>query len=339
MKSVFPAIYSTLCPLALSEVISDDYILENVTCKLLVRGVGDTYLIQSSEDRFIFRLYRSSHRSLQAITDEVNLLRALNDANVSVSYPIPDRGGKYIQSFHVIEGERHGVLFSYAPGQSVKAMSESQLLSLGQEMGRFHNVSTNINLGQNRWVFNLDTTLFKPLIKLEGVFHENPEDYTWLKNVAKPVEDRLLKTDSSQFASGYCHFDFLPKNFHFDGDHVTFFDFDFMGYGWVINDMMSFWQHLMLDIYTGRMTKETAHHSYETFLDGYRSVRQITTQELKMVPFLSLGFWLFYMGFHTTHDQFYSFSQPAQLKSYTSLLRHLVDHYWNDNENNYCFSI
>jgi Ser/Thr protein kinase RdoA (MazF antagonist) len=76
------------------------------------------------------------------------------------------------------------------------------------------------------------------------------------------------------------------------------------------------------------MTQQAAHDSYRIFLDGYRLIRPVKEEELALVPYLSLGFWLFYMGFHTTHDQFSVFSQPVHLNFYTAFLKHIVENYW-----------
>lgn len=329
MKSTFPATYSTLCPIALSSLISARYSVGNVQCRFLVRGVGDTYLVESSESRFILRVYRSSHRSLLQIKEEVELLLTLKHANVSVSYPIPDISGEIILKLEAAEGERHAVLFSFAPGRAVKLLNENQLRAFGHEMARFHNVSSDIKLGKERWNFDLETTIFNPLEKLKSAFVTLPEEYIWLQEMAGQVEEKLSKLNISEFSRGYCHFDFLPKNFHFENNLVTFFDFDFMGYGWLMNDIMTFWQHLILDVYTGRITQKAANDAYSIFMDGYREYRSVSEQELAVVPYLSPGFWLFYMSFHTTHDQFYAFSQPSQLKSYIGFLRYIVETYWN----------
>ncbi|ULT23346.1 phosphotransferase [Sphingobacterium sp. E70] len=202
------------------------------------------------------------------------------------------------------------MLFSFARGQVVRSLNENQLRVLGNEMARFHHTSSTVSLGGERWTFDLETTVFKPLEKLRPVFKENAGEYSWLCEMAHRIEQKLSQIDPSVFSKGYCHFDFLPKNFHFENDSVTFFDFDFMGYGWLVNDIMTFWQHLILDVYTGRMTQQAAHDSYRIFLDGYRLIRPVEDEELALVPYLSLGFWLFYMGFHTSHDQFSVFSQP-----------------------------
>jgi Ser/Thr protein kinase RdoA (MazF antagonist) len=157
---------------------------------------------------------------------------------------------------------------------------------------------------------------------------EDPAGYAWIEQAAELVVKKLAQLDVSGFSTGYCHFDFLPKNFHFDGDSVTFFDFDFMGRGWLVNDIMTFRQHLTLDVHFGRMSQDAADRDYGLFLDAYRAVRPVSGKELEAVPYLALGFWLFYMHFHTTHDQFYPFIQPAHLKLRVGLMQQLMVKYW-----------
>jgi Ser/Thr protein kinase RdoA (MazF antagonist) len=329
MQPVFPAVYSTLSPSALASSIQQKYGLEGVQCQFIVRGVGDTYLIESGSNRSILRVYRSSHRNFKQIKAEVDLLMALKEAGVSVSYPIADLSGTTIQSLEAVEGTRHAVLFTYAPGHSVTRLNKNQLRNLGHQMARFHNVSSTIQLDDGRWNFDLETTLFKPLEMIKPAFADDQEGYKWLLMAAKQVEKRLADLDTSGFSAGYCHFDFLPKNFHFEGDAVTLFDFDFMGYGWLANDIMSFWQHLCLDVRFGRMTQDEADTSYQIFLEAYNEYRPLKEYELIAVPYLMLGFWLFYSGFHITHDQFYPYVQPAHLKPRLALIRYLMEKYWD----------
>lgn len=326
MKSIFPASYSTLCPDALASLISEKYGIFAVECRLLVRGVGDTYLVTAENDRFILRVYRSSHRSLAQISEEVKLLVSLKQAGVSVSYPISDINNQTIQHIEAIEGLRYAVLFTYASGTVIKQLSKTQLLNLGREMARFHNVSENSKKGDSRWEFDVKTTVLEPLkvINIPDI-----EDYNWLAETADRLQAVLSDFPTERFPKGYCHFDFLPKNFHFEEDKVTFFDFDFMGYGFLVNDVMTFWQHLALEVYTVRMKRTEADESYRIFLEGYRECRPISDEELALVPYLAPGFWLFYMGFHTTHDQFSVFTQAPHVKSYLGILKHIVNTYWN----------
>lgn len=328
MNLFFPASYSTLSPLALNTWINEQYGFENVRCELLLRGVGDTYKVESSAGRHILRVYRSGHRSLAQIKMEVDLLLVLRQAGVSVSYPIPAFSGEPVQTIAAAEGQRHAVLFSYAPGRSVSKMNEGQLRDLGHQMARFHTISSTFKSEDERWSFDQEGTLVRPLQRLKPYFLEDPAGYTWLQQAAEQVVQRLAQIDTSRFSSGYCHFDFLPKNFHFEGDAVTFFDFDFMGYGWLVNDIMTFWQHLSLDVHFGRTTKMAADEDFACFLKAYREYRPVSEEELEAVPYLSLGFWLFYMSFHTTHDQFFPFIQPDHLKLRLGLVQQLMKKNW-----------
>ena len=132
--------------------------------------------------------------------------------------------------------------------------------------------------------------------------------------------------DTTAFSSGYCHFDFLPKNFHFDEkDRLTFFDFDFFGKGWLIQDIMTFRQQLLLDRLTGRLTAEQFTAAYDQFISAYTAVRPLSDAEREAIPWLGLGFWMFYMGFHMTHDQLYTLVQPHVLQSRTAFIRKIVE--------------
>jgi Ser/Thr protein kinase RdoA (MazF antagonist) len=328
MSAIFPASYSTLSDLALASLVSERYGLPEVRCELLLRGVGDTYLVESAGVRFILRAYRSSHRSLPQIKAELELLLALKHARVPAAYPIADLTGGEIQAVEAAEGTRCLVLFNYAPGQPVPILHERQLRTLGHQMARFHAVSSTITLSDKRWTFDFETTLHRPIEMLKHAFREDPEGYAWVQQAARRAEQALNELGVSGFPTGYCHFDFLPKNFHFDGDSLIFFDFDFLGFGWLINDIMSFWQQLCLDVHFGRLKQGEADEAYAIFLEAYRLVRPLSEAELRAVPWLSLGWWLFYMGFHTTHDQFYPFVQPAHLKLRMGLVRQLMERYW-----------
>ncbi len=328
MPTIFPSTYSTLSAPALAVLITEKYGFGKVECRFMVRGVGDTYEVKSVDSRFILRIYRSTHRSYPEIEGEIELLLALKDAGVSVSYPIADAAGNCIQAIAAAEGIRHAVLFSYAHGIAVNILNEQQLCNLGYEMAKFHNVSSVISLTGKHRNFNLETTLFKPLQITEHAFAEYAEGFAWLLRAAKQVQHELSGINTSAFSTGYCHFDFLPKNFHFEGDNITLFDFDFFGYGWLVNDVMTFWQHLCLDVHVGRMTQQAADAAYDTFVNAYRKYRPLTEEELAAVPYLSLGFWVFYLGFYDTHDQFFPLLQPSPLKMRVTLIKQLMERYW-----------
>ena len=78
--------------------------------------------------------------------EEIRLLNLLKQANISISYPIKDNENNDIQSLNAPEGERFGVLFSYANGQKQHILSIETHFKIGELMGRFHNATNNLTL-------------------------------------------------------------------------------------------------------------------------------------------------------------------------------------------------
>ena len=325
MTPIFPTSYSTLAAAPLGTLISTRYGWNKSQCQLLLRGVSDTYSVFTSSGNFVLRIYRAGHRSLSQIHAEVELLIVLKNSDVSVSHPVADRDGHYIFTVDAAEGTRHGVVFTHAPGKVYSSPTHSQLKLLGHEMAKFHAVSTTIHLRDQRWNFDPETTLVKPLLDIKEYFWTSPEEYAWLQNAAEDATQKISQLDLTPFTSGYCHFDFFPKNFHFEGDQsITFFDFDFFGYGWVVNDIMTFHQHLCFEVEIGRMSEDISEQMFKIFIDAYREIRPLSQEELSAIPLLSLGFWMFYFGFYTTHDQFLPLLRNPHLTARVNLIRQIT---------------
>jgi Ser/Thr protein kinase RdoA (MazF antagonist) len=326
--SIFPTTYSTLSASALSAYLAKTFKWTSAHCELLLRGVGDTYVVKTVDKQFILRIYRHSIRSYEQVVAEVELLLQLKAAGVPVSVPIADTNRRYIHTFEAAEGKKYGVLFSYAPGQFVSVLNQDQLKTLGFEMARFHEVSAKLVLTYPRWTFDTETTLQRPPKMIEPYFAGNKEDYRWLLQAAEKASAAINEVDTSSFSKGYCHYDFMPKNFHIDDNgQFTFFDFDFMGYGWLVNDIMTFKVSLDLDVQYGKLKREVADEAFATFLKAYQSHKTVSDAEIGMIPPLSLGFWLFYLGFYTTHDQFLPLLQSPHLERRIHMIRQMMQPY------------
>ena len=325
----FPVQYSMLSSKALQAFIIQQYGDPALTCRLLLRNVSDTYIIEKAgAPVYIFKVYRMSHRSLHEIKGEVELLNRLHEGAAAVSYPIADLQGKQIQDFNAPEGLRHGVLFSYAKGSNVYDLTEAQLQLVGREMAKVHNITANLVLPHEREEYNLNRLLLQPLEIFAPAFRDHAEGYTYLKDTAQKVAARLGELSTDSFSQGYLQYDFLPKNFHFDEQgQLTFFDFDFTGKGWLANDVASFFIHFFFHVATGKMTQEAADRDFQVFIDAYRSVRPFSDDELKAVPYLGFIFWIFYLGYQYTHFEEWSnwFFTPRYLVERVGVIKKYVE--------------
>jgi Ser/Thr protein kinase RdoA (MazF antagonist) len=305
--NIFPTQYSMLSTAALKDHLEKSYGLSGMVCKLLVHNVSDTYLLQNDTQKYIFKLYRDAHRNLNDITAEVELLNILKDANTRVSHPIPALNGDYLQSFNAAEGVRNGVMFSFAEGKPTHDYNDSRLKTIGREMARIHNVTAAIQLSNQRRIYDVETTLLKPLAYIQTEFTELPEEYEWLKSTTAKVVEKISQFDLSKFSYGYCHYDFLPHNFHFDEqDNLTFFDFDFTGKGLLANDLMTFFIHYFFEVHSKKQTQEEADRNYGIFLEAYRSVRPVSEEEIAAIPYLGFAFWMFFLEFYQLHFEDWS---------------------------------
>lgn len=320
---IFPTQYSVLSAAALNNYLGESYGLANSTCRLLIHNVSDTYVIETVTDKYIFKIYRDAHRSIDEIKGEAELLTKLHSKGAKVSYPIAGKNVDMLQAFNAAEGTRYGVMFTWAQGKVEYKMSTAQLQVVGREMAVIHNLTSAIELSYPRKDYNIASTVTDPINKVAPAFEGLEDEYNYLKTTAAEVTAYLEQIPGS-FSYGYCQFDFLPKNFHFadDGD-VTFFDFDFAGKGWLAYDVTSFFVHYFIEVALGKITEAEGRAAFKVFVESYREVRPLSDAELQAIPYLGFGFWVFYLGFQ--YDNFDDWSNfffgPKFLKERTAAIK------------------
>jgi Ser/Thr protein kinase RdoA (MazF antagonist) len=302
----FPAQYSTLSAIALKDYIENVYGFQNLTCKLLVRNVSDTYVLEHSETKYILKVYRAGYRTLNEIKGEVELLNILKNNGISVSYPIPDLSGNHIQYFQAAEGIRYGILYTFAKGKVMQIPNNEQLQIIGRDIALMHNVTSACKLQHERITYDIDTTLEIPLATIKTRFADLPDEYAFLRDIADKTIEKLNGFGLSTFSHGYCHYDLLPKNFHFDeNNNITFFDFDWTGKGFLVNDLMTFFVQLFFLAQANVITREQADNDFAKVIESYRQHRPLSTQEVEAIPYLGIMFWIHAFGFYeTNYDDF-----------------------------------
>lgn len=321
---IFPTQYSILSAKALNEYLQEQYGIIGSTCKLLIRNVSDTYILDNGASKYIFKIYRDSHRKVEEIKGEIELLSLLHNGGAKISYPLADLQGRFLQRSDAAEGTRYGVLFTWANGAVITSFNNKQLNIVGAEMAAIHNISSTISLNHYRKPYTAQTTIIDPLKTIEPAFQDLQDEYDYLVNTGTDVATRLNDYQKADFNRGYCHFDFLPKNFHFTKDDtITFFDFDFAGEGLLAYDITSFLIHFFLEVNYGKMSLEDAQQAAPIFIESYRKVRPFTDEEIHSIPDLGFAFWVFYLGFqYENYDDWSNlFFSPRFIKERVALIK------------------
>jgi Ser/Thr protein kinase RdoA (MazF antagonist) len=278
---VLPVTYSTLAPEALTSHVLSKYSLYNpIQCEYKYRGLNDNYLVKDSRTRYVLRVYRHNWRDLRDIQAETELIQFLLAEGVGVSFPIPDKKGVMIQEIGAPEGLRYAVLFSFAEGQPpLPQITMEQSRAAGRELAGMHRATINKRLGNNRC--HLDTTalLYESFHAIKPFVEESKEDLLKLDKVVSKLAVKFERISLDNLASGICHGDLYPSNFHIsESGKITFFDFDACCCSWLVMDAAAF-------CYAAAQTYKNADKVNEAFLEGYRELRPLNSEELDLIPY------------------------------------------------------
>lgn len=304
--------------------IKSKYGFLNAECKLMSNYRNTLYEVRYYSAKYVFKIYDRRTRMLEEIEGEVELLKALNKRGASISFPINDEDGNYIQQFKTAEGLSYGVLFTFAEGEICLKMTDKQLVILGQELAKFHNITSSLELQHKFKEYTLKKLMIYPVKDLQPAFSELPEDYKYLQEINFIVIRNLAKLNLSRFDFGYVHGDLNPGNIHFQGDNrLTIFDFDLAAKGFLIHDIVGIYLHFFNLIRSGEATAEEASRSYTVFFDSYLEIRPLTDSEIDALPFMAAALLIYGIYFGYTHMDKTRFSKYLdenikRLKDWTS---------------------
>jgi Ser/Thr protein kinase RdoA (MazF antagonist) len=276
MAPPFPVTYSTLSTDALAARIEAGYELGAVAaCRLLHRGLNDSYLVEAACGRYVLRVYRMGWRTADEIGYELAVLEHLARKGVAVARRVQQRGGALVDWLPAPEGNRAAVLFSYAPGRELDG-SDGDSRCYGRAVASVHAATGDFATGHARFALDLDHLLTAPMAAIRPFLRHRPADLDFVETIAATVARRIAALPAGELDRDFCHGDFHGDNAHIDGDTVTLFDFDCCGPGWRAYDIAVFRWRWGDD--------EAGDRRWTAFLEGYRSVRPIGEADLAAVP-------------------------------------------------------
>jgi Ser/Thr protein kinase RdoA (MazF antagonist) len=275
-SGLFPVIYSIPAAEALLAEVARVYAIDTpVTCQLLRRGLHDTYLVTTRDDRYIARVYRMGGRSLPEIAYELELLAHLAVKGVSVSLPIAARDGARSRPLLAPEGTRQLVLFTYAAGQPLSWNEEEHCYLAGRVLAAIHAASEGFVSQHVRFALDLAYLIDAPLAAIRPFLAHRPEDWRYLEGLAGRLRARVEAVAGRGLEWGVCHGDF-GGNIHIAADQTPrVFDFDFCGPGWRAYDFVAAY---------GFSTGWNRSGIWGAFLRGYTATRRLGAVDLAAVP-------------------------------------------------------
>lgn len=318
--TVFPVTTSTLSAKELGEFIKDKYKLnENFKCELFRTGMNHTYFLSNSETKYVLRVYSHNWRSKSEIVEEIKLLNLLKENNLSVSFPIRDKNGEFIQEINAPEGIRHIVLFSFAKGEKIRFMDEETCSSIGSLMAQIHNLTLNKSI--DRISYNKQSLIELPFQHLKQFFSEKLSEMKFIKEIGESFQN----SDFDNIQNGVVHMDIWYDNMAVVNENeITIFDFDFCGNGWQILDIGYFCKQLFFI----ESDKKQYELKVQSFLNGYHKIRELSNNELKLIPKAGASVFVFYLGVQAQRfDWSNIFLTENYLKMFVGRIKSWIDYY------------
>jgi Ser/Thr protein kinase RdoA (MazF antagonist) len=288
----FPSTESTLSAVHIGQFLQHHYGLSLATiCKLLRTGMNHLYTVADGDKKSVFRVYTHGWRTKHEIASEIKLLLHLSNNELPVSYPLADNNGNYIQSFEAIEGERFGVLFSFAEGRKNPNFSVELSEKIGKNMATMHRLTKDYEF--DRVKYDVNTLLQNSLLQTSQFFKPPNPELAFIESLNCRLMATLAKASNEKLPTGAIHLDIWFDNLHItEAGEITFFDFDFCGSGYQCLDIAYF----LYQLFTTHATGDGYQLKSEAFLKGYNSIRPISKQETELIPELGLAILLFYIG-------------------------------------------
>jgi len=196
-------------------------------------------------------------------------------------------------------------------------------------MARFHNITANKTI--NRINYDSELLLKKSYVQLTHFFSEDLTEMKYLKKIGVEISKTFQEIKQSEFQNGIIHLDIWYDNIAVKNDkEITIFDFDNCGNGLFILDIGYFCKQLFFI----ESDKKQYESKVESFLNGYRKVRELTKKEIKLIPEAGASIFAFYLGVQAQRfDWSNIFLTENYLKMFVGRIESWME-YYKTKENN-----
>jgi len=315
----FPVIQSLLSTTTLMSVVLTDYDIGHlIDCKLLSHNLNDTYLVYTTDHKYILRIYQAPRpagrtwRSESDILYELDLLLHLNRKGISVSIPLARKDGTFIRTIHAPEGPRVAVLFTYAPGESLTPPKQNSASSTlyGHAIADMHAAADDFASPHPRFQLDLAFLLDTSLQTIQPVLAHSVDDWSYLLQLAHTLKERIALLPAQALDMGACHGDAQGGNANISGEHtLTFFDFDVSGRGWRAYDLAVFYWSAALGKYRLGRNDEQVERLWAAYLAGYLERRPLSDLDIQAVPLFVAARHFWFLGLHTANWDYWGWSE------------------------------
>ena len=167
----FPVQHSILAAEALVEQVLTKHAFDRpVSCQLFHRGRNDSYLVTAGACQCFPRITPSGERSREQIAAEIDLLRFLDQHQISVPKSMRQKDGTYIHTLPAPEGVRYAAVFTCVGGAPPAKLSKIQSARYGKLAAEIHALTDQHPQQYTRFHHDLNDIVDEPVKLLAPVY-------------------------------------------------------------------------------------------------------------------------------------------------------------------------
>ncbi|MDK8191929.1 phosphotransferase [Paenibacillus sp. UMB7766-LJ446] len=287
------AMRSILNPNYLKDVLESQYNLGPwLSCVYWLRGLNDTYRIQTDTDTYILRIYRTEVTEDDVIY-ELSVLAQLKDilhhsTHADIAEPICKINNMAYSVLRAPEGARMAVILRYIDGVENILNDEESCYIFGRSAAVIHNALDQIVVPKERSSLDMGALIWKPLENIIQYIGEDHPEVAFLKAYADALSQRVKSISSQGLDWGLCHGDMHGNNNAFQqGQSFVHYDFEWVATGWRAYDLAQV-------RIRKRQSEDRKDLLWQRLLEGYRSKRPLSVGDEEAVEVFVLvrRFWV-----------------------------------------------
>ena len=232
------------------------------------------FVFQRAGAQYFLRFNHSTERSVDRIRAEVDYINYLSSKGLVVAKPVSSIAGHFVESVSTSQGIFHAVVFEGLAGEQFEEMEELTpeiFMRWGQALGELHQAAKGYKArARPTWQDHLAM-----------VSEYLPATEQSARSALSELQEQLTGLSMNEGNYGLIHFDFELDNIVWNGDKVGIVDFDDSAEYWFVADIA----FALRDLLCGSAENvELQNESFQNFVAGYRQAKQVTQQDLELVP-------------------------------------------------------
>jgi Ser/Thr protein kinase RdoA (MazF antagonist) len=300
------------CYQQLAELVIPEWGLTDANLSMIKMRENAVFKIELPDgDKQVLRIHRAGYHTDDALRSELQWIQALGKEGIETPQVIPTKSNqlfvapdsrlagdpRQIDMFAWVDGEQLGSVEDGLEGDNETLLSNFS--SIGELAARVHNQASAWQMPDDfkRHAWDIDgLTGEQPFW---GKFWEldalSDSQRDLITKTRDRVREDLIAYDQTTDNYSMIHADMVPENVLVDGEHTRLIDFDDAGFGWHLFEIAT-----SLYFYTG---SESFDAIRDACVEGYRTKRSLTDEELSYLPLFLLARGTTYLGWVHTRKE------------------------------------